>query len=217
MSTKTCTRCGQDKPQEGFKPRKLWCADCRRVYHEEWRSRPDIRDRQKLHRERNKLAGYGLEPADYQMMLDAQKGACAICAGGSSAGRQLAVDHDHVTGVARALLCSPCNFLVGRRENGLVKSESLAALVDDYLARFGTGNPVLGQGVGLGPLPPRRRVRVEKPKNRDWAAKKLTREQVAQIRRRVTNGEARRALAREFGVASSTVIRIVSGQLWPDA
>jgi hypothetical protein len=216
-STKACTRCGQDKPAHEFKKAKLWCADCQDAYFKEWRRRPDVKERQRAHRERAKLAQYGLDLDDYARMLEAQGSACAICHQQCKTGRRLAVDHDHATGITRGLLCTICNLIVGRREHGQLKREDWSRAADHYLATFGNGNPLLGEGVGLGPLPSRARRRVEKQKDPDARGKRFTTAQVAEIRRRIAGGESRRGLARELGVAHTTILRIASGQLWKDA
>ena len=44
---------------------------------------------------------------DYDAMLASQHGACAIC--NRKPGKRLAVDHCHVTGKVRGLLCAKCN------------------------------------------------------------------------------------------------------------
>jgi hypothetical protein len=61
---------------------------------------------------------YGITIERYNEMLKAQDGVCAIC--GKAEGNEvqgkavsLAVDHDHVTGAIRALLCSNCNRGLG--------------------------------------------------------------------------------------------------------
>lgn len=55
---------------------------------------------------------YGITLADYDAMLKAQGGGCAICAKPPGK-RRLAVDHDHKTGRIRGLLCSGCNTTLG--------------------------------------------------------------------------------------------------------
>lgn len=57
---------------------------------------------------------YGLTPEAYDLMLQAQKGVCAICGrpetavcNGSPA--SLSVDHCHASGRVRGLLCIRCN------------------------------------------------------------------------------------------------------------
>ena len=58
------------------------------------------------------LAVYGLTIAEYDAILEAQGGGCAIC--GRSPGRKrLPVDHNHETGEIRGLLCLACNRAVG--------------------------------------------------------------------------------------------------------
>jgi hypothetical protein len=58
---------------------------------------------------------YGMQPGEYAKLMALQGGKCAICSGGSTAKRRLALDHDHVTGKPRGLLCRSCNYvLLGR-------------------------------------------------------------------------------------------------------
>lgn len=65
-------------------------------------------------RESQKLAQYGLTPAEYRDMLARQGGVCAICKCPEPVkGRALAVDHDHRTGAVRGLLCGSCNRGIG--------------------------------------------------------------------------------------------------------
>lgn len=58
---------------------------------------------------------YGLDPTDYQRMLDAQDGKCAIC--GRTWHTFLYVDHNHRTGKNRGLLCAYCNTAVSYADN----------------------------------------------------------------------------------------------------
>ena len=56
---------------------------------------------------------YGMTPEEYEELLSAQNGVCAICQQPCKSGRHLAVDHDHETDKVRGLLCAPCNTAVG--------------------------------------------------------------------------------------------------------
>lgn len=55
---------------------------------------------------------YGLSIEDYDTMLQAQDGKCASC-GKLPDKRRLNVDHDHITGEIRGLLCTRCNLVAG--------------------------------------------------------------------------------------------------------
>jgi hypothetical protein len=57
---------------------------------------------------------YGLSPGEYNRLLIEQNRACAICHKPVELGKKrLAVDHHHLSGKARGLLCSSCNLLLG--------------------------------------------------------------------------------------------------------
>ena len=79
---------------------------------ERWWSDPEFRARQVARfRERRHVLMYGLTAEDYQRLLAAQNGACAVCRQISE--RRLCVDHCHATGEVRGLLCSNCNTAIG--------------------------------------------------------------------------------------------------------
>lgn len=70
------------------------------------------------HRDRDFRKKYGIDYAEYQRMLIAQKGVCAICEKPETklqfgTIRMLSVDHDHDTKAVRALLCGNCNMGLG--------------------------------------------------------------------------------------------------------
>lgn len=60
-----------------------------------------------------------------------------------------------------------------------------------------------------------RRGRNSPQAGKDNGNVKLTEEQVLDIRKRAAAGEAQRAIARQMGLNSTTVFRIVSRKLWP--
>lgn len=65
------------------------------------------------------LKRYGVSPEDYDVMLAAQSGVCAICSTSEPQGGRkfFCVDHNHTTGRVRALLCHACNILVAYAEH----------------------------------------------------------------------------------------------------
>ena len=71
---------------------------------------------------------YGITPEVYDRLLQRQHGCCAICHRPSSDfKRRLDVDHSHITGKVRALLCSPCNVLIGMAGEDIMR---LYAVID---------------------------------------------------------------------------------------
>jgi hypothetical protein len=64
---------------------------------------------------RRRLARFGLTPGELERLLQAQRGRCAICRArkpGHGSG-EWCIDHDHVTGQVRGLLCTRCNSGIG--------------------------------------------------------------------------------------------------------
>ena len=71
-------------------------------------------------RKYNLKQSYGITEEDYAVILEQQRGVCAICGDGPNAhwvrsqkNKVLAVDHDHKTGKIRGLLCAKCNAGLG--------------------------------------------------------------------------------------------------------
>lgn len=135
----TCLRC-QDEfvhdAQGGRRPDR--CPPCRqehareqrRIISARWRQANPERNREQQNRSnRKRLADpehlrwkredhdrrkYGIEPEQLRAMRDAQGDRCAICKGERCGpGDRLHIDHDHVTGQVRGLLCGRCNTLIG--------------------------------------------------------------------------------------------------------
>ena len=76
-----------------------------------WRTDPELREKRRLWQRKNVFQKvYGISMADYEAMFERQAGACAIC---KRTGVTLCVDHCHLTGEVRGLLCSQCNSAIG--------------------------------------------------------------------------------------------------------
>ena len=57
---------------------------------------------------------YGITEDDYNKMYITQNGKCAICGiHQNNLKRRLSVDHDHINGRVRGLLCHHCNTILG--------------------------------------------------------------------------------------------------------
>lgn len=79
--------------------------------------RVNNREKQRVYMRRHILKKrYGMTIEDYERMLEEQGGCCAIC-GTDDPGVDtwsFCVDHDHITGKVRALLCRRCNTGLGQ-------------------------------------------------------------------------------------------------------
>ncbi len=74
---------------------------------------------------------YGLAVGEYESLLGAQNGGCAIC-GGPSARLHFDIDHDHQTGRLRGLLCGSCNLLLGHAGDDPRRLEAAAAYLRSH-------------------------------------------------------------------------------------
>lgn len=104
--------CHPNKPHEAH-------GLCRTCYLR--KSRKDHpTERRKWHLKYN----YGITPQEYQILFEAQNGKCAICNTNDPITRlNFSVDHDHVTGRVRGLLCTTCNSLLGFAKDQVVLLE----------------------------------------------------------------------------------------------
>jgi hypothetical protein len=95
-------------------------------YMEKWRK--DNRDKISATDRKRRLKKYGLSVADYERMVIAQGNCCAICAraaaqlkrkNSKSKHHRLDIDHCHVTGKVRSLLCYNCNAILGHAKDSI--------------------------------------------------------------------------------------------------
>ena len=143
-----CIRCGELKSatefhwtiSRGVRRRMGQCRDCRASTRVTRKGKPRTPQAAQKRRQENLKARYGITEEQYEAMLAAQGGGCAICTalfGDTVSTRRLAVDHCHTSGRVRALLCTRCNRALGQYE--VIREQA-----DEYLARYGDGNPMLG-------------------------------------------------------------------------
>jgi hypothetical protein len=134
---KKLRRIRQDKPYspDNFAWGKTPTREETLAYYKEWNRRNPEKVRDTKYRRY-----YGITHADYERMLAAQDGKCAICAKQESRfirrraeqPRNLCVDHDHSTGEIRGLLCADCNVALGAMDDD--PARLFAAI--QYLAKW---------------------------------------------------------------------------------
>lgn len=67
---------------------------------------------------------YGITKEDYNKLFKEQNGKCAICGKHQiDLNVRLCVDHNHLTGAIRGLLCMKCNYSLGHYESIKEKAE----------------------------------------------------------------------------------------------
>jgi len=141
---KTCLSCTTPKsdrskfyPNKKSKDRLQYrCKDCARKLIKESYSHDKYKENYCSLKARGlTLRKYGLTIEDYDNLLSLQKGVCGICKTSecSMENRSLAVDHDHISGRVRGLLCMKCNTSLGRFQDDI----DVINRIIDYL----TGNP----------------------------------------------------------------------------
>lgn len=65
---------------------------------------------------------YGVTDRDYTNLINKQAGKCAICglSPKTSSKTQFVIDHDHLTGTIRGVLCPKCNKFIGIIEHAMI-------------------------------------------------------------------------------------------------
>lgn len=71
---------------------------------------------------------YGITPEHYERLLLQQSGKCKICGDFMN---PVAVDHNHITGAIRGLLCKQCNFGLGSFKDNPQRLRAAAAYLEE--------------------------------------------------------------------------------------
>lgn len=102
-----CLHCKEFRPEAEMRVNRQ-CKACANKINREWRdrNRETFQLQQRNHAHRRRLRRHGLTPDDYDAMVRAQGGRCAIC---NEPLHPDCLDHDHQTGKVRGLLCNACN------------------------------------------------------------------------------------------------------------
>jgi hypothetical protein len=140
VKSKTCLACGSEF-ETGYSQKTYCTKEC---YLNFWYDRlggrkkisnhkanARLRNPEKTKRDRRAewlKRAYGITVEQYNNLFELQEGCCALCgvAPEDKPFHGLHVDHDHLTGKIRGLLCRWCNSMLGRVEaypSWLVKAE----------------------------------------------------------------------------------------------
>ena len=139
---KQCTKCNEAKPLSEFYRATAYkdgyfsqCKSCQHDYQRATRKPRNPIEQKRAHLKRT----FNLTRDEYDAMRQAQNGVCASCDRPETRtdlrngdALDLAVDHDHVTGQVRALLCNSCNIALGLLQDDPERIEQLLR----YIQRF---------------------------------------------------------------------------------
>ena len=140
-----CKRCGGVE-----RTKKRYCRRCAYAASKRWReahrervnelgrrarARNPEREKAKYkryhakHRDRINASVYGLSVESYRAMRVTQGGLCALC---GREPKRLYIDHDHLTGAVRALLCQACNAGLGLLRDDPARLRAAAAYIERH-------------------------------------------------------------------------------------
>jgi Recombination endonuclease VII len=151
---KICSKCHTNKPDSEYSKAGLHpngkqkyrsdCKSCKNTYAKNVlaTSEQNIRKAQRLalwkaknverdamHRRRSRWKSAGINPDLAEAYYLAHDGRCEMCQENSQV--VLCMDHDHITGKIRGMLCHPCNLLLGHARD----SQRILVAGIDYLNR----------------------------------------------------------------------------------
>lgn len=98
----------------------------------EWRKKNPEKDRviAKRSEHKRRLVRRGLNDSEHVELLASCENRCMICSG-INKGKELHIDHDHISGSVRGLLCTKCNTGLGLFND----NEELLRRAIEYLRR----------------------------------------------------------------------------------
>lgn len=123
---------------------RLDCLTCRSLSMKRRRDTDKAKalDYERTMARKYSLRKFGMTPGDYDRMLIAQGGKCAICFQFPRFIRSTArlhVDHDHATGAVRGLLCTLCNLALGKMEDSPDRLRRAADYLEEHARSQKTG------------------------------------------------------------------------------
>lgn len=117
------------------------CKECSRaklrIYHETPKGKEAAKTaymrNKRVYKNQHLMKRFGITLDEYENKLTQQSGGCAICQKTPEQNKKmLAVDHDHITGKNRDLLCASCNILIGFIEKNKLDFSSISRYLSKH-------------------------------------------------------------------------------------
>lgn len=81
----------------------------------------------------NRRRAYGLTADAFEALWASQGGSCAVCLDALIRGpRKFHIDHDHLTGAVRGIVCPQCNVAVAMVKEDADRARAVAAYLDTH-------------------------------------------------------------------------------------
>lgn len=117
-----CTKCNIEKPNSEYtrkntdSRKRKYKSSCKECGRDDWKKYANT-----LTRKIYKLKYFfDLKYEDWLLLVEKQGNKCAICKKSEDMlNRNLAIDHCHITGKVRGLLCNSCNLGLGKFEDNV--------------------------------------------------------------------------------------------------
>lgn len=136
-----CAPCGARRRKQQWRQRyaaspEIRAAGVQRV--QAWRGAltPEQRTPEKIEAEKRRereyrlQRKYGIGVDEFDALLAAQDGRCAICGTDAPNGQGWQVDHDHESGAVRGILCFGCNVSIGHLNDNPALLRAAAAYIE---------------------------------------------------------------------------------------
>ena len=118
---KPCDTCNEVKPLTEFHKNPTgkdghfrYCKPCHRKKANQW-----IKDNPEQTKNTILLRKYGITAQIFDKMLEDQCGRCAICGTHFESSKATHIDHCHITGKVRSILCNHCNLVLGHAKESV--------------------------------------------------------------------------------------------------
>jgi hypothetical protein len=154
METKQCSKCKEVKStsefyknkqqKSGLHPccKKCFLLQCKKYYNKKKEKCKEQKRQYSLkYIRKNKekvnnyrlIYNYGIDVTGYNQLFFEQNGRCAICKKHQSElNKKLSVDHNHILGKIRGLLCPRCNHALGLLDENIETIKELLNYVQKY-------------------------------------------------------------------------------------